>query len=417
MNRANYPVLPVNWRSIPLKHAVQINPEVLPDNTPPDTTLAYVDIAALENGVAELSPTEVTFELAPSRARRVLRSGDTIVSTVRTYLKAVAMFPDVKTNLIASTGFAVLRPKGSMSPRFAYWATLAEPFIESVVAHSDGVSYPAINPTLLGTLPMAVPPLNEQVRITNFLDDKTARIDALIAEKERLMAVLAESLEGCIERAVQPDNAASMMPLKRAVSRVSTGPFGSALHSSEYVTEGIPVINPSHIVNGVLTPDESVSVDADTAERLSSYRLRQGQLVVGRRGEMGRCGIVPEEGNGWICGTGCLVVVPNHKLVDASYLQLVVSSRASRDWLSLESVGSTMENLNEEILGRLPGFFPDLYEQRRRVSCAQSAKRSHGALLLHVTEHLARLREYRSSLISATVTGQLDVSAFKKAIQ
>lgn len=319
------------------------------------------------------------------------------------------MFSEVKSNLIASTGFAVLRPNGSMSPRFAYWATLAEPFIESVVAHSDGVSYPAINPTLLGKLPLVVPPLDEQVRIANFLDDKTARIDTLVAEKERLMALLAESLEGCIERAVQPDDAASMMSLKRAVSRISTGPFGSALHSSEYVTEGIPVINPSHIVGGVLTPDESVSVDTDTAERLSSYRLRQGQLVVGRRGEMGRCGIVPEEGNGWICGTGCLVVVPNQKLVDASYLQLVVSSRASRDWLSLESVGSTMENLNEEILGRLPGFFPELQEQRRRVSCAQSAKRSHGALLLHLTEHIARLREYRSSLISAAVTGQMDL--------
>lgn len=192
MNRNFIPTLPTEWGMAPLKHACLLNPEVLQESTPGDTEFNYIDIAALEGGSADLSPKALTFEAAPSRARRILRSGDTILSTVRTYLKAVATFPQIELNLIASTGFAVVRPNGRLHPRFAYWAVLSEPFIESVVAHSEGVSYPAINPSVLGSLHIVLPPKVEQERIANFLDERTARIDALIAEKEQLLGKLFE---------------------------------------------------------------------------------------------------------------------------------------------------------------------------------------------------------------------------------
>jgi len=203
VKRSLFPSLPQGWRSVPAKHAAALNPEVLPESTPEDTELSYVDIAALEGGDAavSLSPKALTFRTAPSRARRVLRQGDTILSTVRTYLKAVANFPEASEGLVASTGFAVLRPNGQLNPRFAYWAALSEPFIENVVAHSEGVSYPAINPSVLGSLHMPVPPLIEQQRIANFLDEQTARIDALIAEKERLLGELLEYRKSVISQA------------------------------------------------------------------------------------------------------------------------------------------------------------------------------------------------------------------------
>lgn len=259
-----------------------------------------------------------------------------------------------------------------------------------------------------------LPERETQLHIANFLDDKTARIDALISEKERLSEVLQESLEECIERAVlAPSLSARTSRLKHVVRSISTGPFGSALHASEYVEGGISVINPAHIIQGEVIPDPAVSVDAATANRLSSYSLSVGDLVVGRRGEMGRCAVIRADGAGWLCGTGSLVVRPDTCLVLADYLQLVISSRASRDWLSLESVGSTMENLNEQILLRLPGYFPSLVEQEQRLRELRQSKAHHDALMAHVKEHLARLREYRSSLISAAVTGQLDVGSFE----
>lgn len=204
MTRSLLTSLPEGWRSVPAKHATSLNPEVLPESTPEEWELSYVDIAALEGGdaAASFSPKELTFGTAPSRARRVLRGGDTILSTVRTYLKAVANFPEFREGLVASTGFVVLRPNGRLQPRFAYWAALSEPFIENVVAHSEGVSYPAINPSVLGSLHMPVPPLDTQERIANFLDEQTTRIDALRHHVHTHIARLREYRSSLISAAV-----------------------------------------------------------------------------------------------------------------------------------------------------------------------------------------------------------------------
>lgn len=259
-----------------------------------------------------------------------------------------------------------------------------------------------------------LPTRSEQQRIANFLDEQTARIDALIAGKERLYDLLIESLDAAIERAVLAEvEIEGQTAFKRVVKRIITGPFGSALHSSDYIDEGVPVINPTHISAGLIIPDPTISITEAMAESLSTYRLAEGELVVGRRGEMGRCAVVPPEGAGWLCGTGSLLVTVDEEKIMPAYAQLVISSRASREWLSLASVGSTMDNLNTEILGRLPGYFPSIDKQRQRLTLAHQSRLTHKRLMEHTSEHISRLREYRSSLISAAVTGQIDINNFQ----
>ena len=305
-------------------------------------------------------------------------------------------------------------PTKEVERRYFVWA--AKWFVGELQSQAHGSTMQHLTKDVFGGFAVPLPPKAEQTRIANFLDEQTARIDALIAEKERLSALLSISLESFIESAVLPKAGVCLIPLKRVSERIITGPFGSALHSSDYIEQGVPVINPSHITGGTLCPDANVSVSAETAEAMSAYRMTPGDVIVGRRGEMGRCAVVPQEGNGWLCGTGCLLVSPNPVKVMASYLQLVISSRASKEWLSLESVGSTMENLNGEIIGRLPGYFPHPREQRERVVTVGRAMTQHEALIRHVSEHIACLREYRSSLISAAVTGQLDIENFRREV-
>src|SRR5207302_731799 len=97
-------------------------------------------------------PQTMRFADAPSRARRVVRAGDTIVATVRTYLEAIALIPQALDGQICSTGFAVLRSGRDIEPRFlAYWAR-SRPIVGEIVARSVGVSYPAINASELGHL-------------------------------------------------------------------------------------------------------------------------------------------------------------------------------------------------------------------------------------------------------------------------
>jgi len=170
------------WMHLPLKRIAAINPEVLPEDTDPDFAIVYVDIGgvSLEAGIRESEI--LRFGDAPSRARRLVKAGDTIVSTVRTYLRAIAPVIDPPNNMVVSTGFAVVRSAGMVDSHFLSWALRSSQFVEAVVAVSVGVSYPAIAPTVLGCIPVRVPPKTGQRAIAGFLDRETAKIDALIAK-------------------------------------------------------------------------------------------------------------------------------------------------------------------------------------------------------------------------------------------
>jgi len=142
------------------------------------------------------------FADAPSRARRVLVNGDVLISTVRTYLRAITHIDKVNRNLICSTGFAVLSAGQKVIPRFlSYWVRSSY-FVDEVVAISVGVSYPAINASDIGSLPFPVIELSEQRAIASFLDRETGRIDALIEKKERQIELLGEKRAALISHAV-----------------------------------------------------------------------------------------------------------------------------------------------------------------------------------------------------------------------
>lgn len=147
---------------------------------------------------------------------------------------------------------------------------------------------------------------------------------------------------------------------------ISTGPFGSMLHKEDYVPEGIPVVNPANIINGGIIPLQSMMISEITAQRLSSYRLTTGMIVMGRRGEMGRCAIVGEAENGWLCGTGSFFMTPS-PFVYSLYLILFFASPYAKNYLGGASIGETMNNLNHNILKSIPVPLPPFAEQQRIV--------------------------------------------------
>jgi restriction endonuclease S subunit len=185
-----------------LKYAVIINPETLPEETDPDYVLRYVDIGSVDASGTILRAEEMKFRDAPSRARRRVRHGDVIVSTVRTYLRAIALIEHPPANLVVSTGFAVLRPGPGIEPAFLWRLVQSPQFVALVMAHSEGVGYPAISPAHLANLPIWLPPLAEQRAIIAHLEGETARINALIARKEQLIALLQEWRAALINRTV-----------------------------------------------------------------------------------------------------------------------------------------------------------------------------------------------------------------------
>ena len=175
--------IPESWESKRLKYLLTYNDETLGESTEPDFEFDYIDIGSVEYGKGITQLQHMVFKDAPSRARRIVKTDDIILSTVRTYLKAVAAIPENDTPLVASTGFIVLRAlQNKVTPRFLNYAVLSNAFISMVEAKSIGISYPAINASVVVDLSIPVPELSEQNRIVSFLDSECSRIDAVIEQ-------------------------------------------------------------------------------------------------------------------------------------------------------------------------------------------------------------------------------------------
>ncbi|OAM21509.1 hypothetical protein A7P89_07895 [Eikenella corrodens] len=175
--------VPEHWDVKKLKFVSKINQHTLPENTNGSLSIKYVDIGSVsfENGIEKVE--NFSFKNAPSRARRLANKGDIVVSTVRTYLKAITMVKEEYQDCIFSTGFAVVTSNECLKDSFFELYAKSDAFTEQVSVFSKGMSYPAINSTDLSNLWITVPPLSEQQKIADYLDTQTAKIDQAIALK------------------------------------------------------------------------------------------------------------------------------------------------------------------------------------------------------------------------------------------
>jgi type I restriction enzyme S subunit len=186
-----------------LKNIVTTNDEALGESTDENYLLRYIDIGNVNSNGSITDIQEFTFKNAPSRARRIVKKGDIIISTVRTYLQAITLINEDDENLIASTGFAVLRPKKNVDVEFLNYALRGNNFIDAVNKNSYGVSYPAINSTTLSALSIFIPNTKEeQTQIVNHIKTETATIDTAIAKTEREIELIKEYKEAMIAEAV-----------------------------------------------------------------------------------------------------------------------------------------------------------------------------------------------------------------------
>ena len=159
----------------------------------------------------------------------------------------------------------------------------------------------------------------------------------------------------------------SQIELGQVCEAILTGPFGSALHQSDYIVDGTPVINPQNILDGTIVKDNSKTVSSETLERLKEFTIRENDIVIARRGEMGRCAVVSAEMNGWLCGTGCFIIRLNHEC-DSRFVYLQISSPQAKAYLEAHAVGVTLKNLNQDIIAALKFPLPSLTIQQAIVA-------------------------------------------------
>ena len=324
--------------------------------------------------------------------------------------------------LCTNQGFRSLVFREGVSERnFLYHLLAARPTLES---HGQGSTFMELSKEKLEAFAIVESPRNEKIAIAAFLDRETAKIDALVAKKERLIELLQERRTALITRAVtkglDPDvpmkdsgvEWLSGIPahwnvgkLKSMVPGVTVGIVVTP--AKYYVEDGVPCLRSLNIAQGYVSIVDLVyiSEDANTLHRKS--QIFEGDLVVVRTGRAGVAVVVPTE----LTGVNCidLLIIRRSKDLDSQFLYYFLNSRTVRAQVSANSVGSIQEHYNTGTLSNL--LVPDLpmHEQRTIVVYLDRETARIDGLVAKVREAIDRLKELRTALISAAVTGKIDV--------
>lgn len=416
-------LVPEHWEVKPICRVTSVNDDVLPDSTTDDTPIRYVDISSVGymEGIKQAS--DMCFADAPSRARRKASSGDVIISTVRTYLKAVAAVTDEYADCVFSTGFAVLRAR-HLDRSFLKWMVLNELLIQAIEAHSEGLSYPAINASALVKLKSVIPPPEEQASIAATLDRETARIDALIEKKTRFIELLKEKRQALITHAITKglDPNAKMKDsgiewigqvpeewLNRKVfhafQAIGSGTTPPAKEHEWYQGGTIPWITTSELRENTVVKTKKC-VTSDAMQKFSALKIfPAGSLAIAMYGAtIGRLGFlgIPATTNQACC------VLSGERDLNIQFLYYwLMAFRA--DIVAFFSEGGGQPNINQEVIAslRVPSPAPD--EQATIVATLDRETARIDALISKAEQSITLLKERRAAFITAAVTGQIDL--------
>ncbi|MEV4384655.1 restriction endonuclease subunit S [Micromonospora sp. NPDC049580] len=393
-----------------LKDVVRINRTSLPETTDPNYSFRYIDISAVDGlGNVTVPESVTTFSAAPSRARRLGPSGATVVSTVRTYLRAIGRVPAVNDSLVFSTGFAVLEAGPRVDAGYLFYLCRSEPFVQDVVARSVGVSYPAINPSDLGSFRMDLPALEEQRRIANFLDDQVERFRRLMAALASAEALASESRVAIMNRAWEAE-----APTVRLGYYLALATSGSRSWSDHVRDEGAIFFRSANLRRDGIRPNLSHLVRVQPPLRASAEasraRIRPGDVLVGITGA--NTGWVSlAEGSlsdAYVSQHVCLIrPVPE---ISSRWLAYVMSSSRVQQELLASQYGGTKTQLS----------LPDIRNIRvpKYPTSVQRALAQQASAQLSALERQRELRgrqrtllaERLAALITKAVTSQLDVA-------
>ena len=413
--------VPRHWAVRRLKHAVDINPEALSEDTDPEYPFDYMDINSVGTGYLVNLPVRQRFGSAPSRARRVVRTGDTAISTVRTYLKAAYHLQRDWPNLIASTGFAVLRPHAAILPALLGHIVQSHAFIGQVMSNSVGVAYPAISETKLSTLFLVLPLLPEQRSIARYLEYVDRRIRRYVRAKEKLIGLLEEEKQAVINQAVTRglDPKVRLKPsgvewlgdlpehwsIKKSSQLFSIGSGTTPpTDASEHYGGDIPWITTSELRESVIKSTRK-TVTSQALQRFSSLRVYpKGSTAVAMYGAtIGRIGVlgVPATVNQACC------VFSESSEIDTWFWFYWLQSR--RPHLIALGYGGGQPNLSQQLLKRIRVPVPPRNEQGEIIQYLDRSTSDTSGAIIRARRQIELIEEYRTRLIADVVTGKLDV--------
>ena len=299
-----------------------------------------------------------------------------------------------------------LKKTTDVSSEFINW-WLKSPLFFDQLDRGNGATVDTLTIQKLQAVAVDLPPLPEQQRIVTLLDEAFDGIATAKANAEKNLQNAQAIFESHLQSVfTQGGEGWTKTTIGKATGGVFTGPFGSLLHKSDYVENGIPLVNPAHITDIGIEPDFRKSVSKATAEKLSNYIMRKGDVVIGRRGEMGRCALVTEVEDGWLCGTGSFYIKPSPRC-DSNYLVRYLRSNACKQRLEKIAGGAVMPNLSNTDLSNLSFDLPSVEMQKAIGDQIDDFATETQRLESIYQRKLTALDELKKSLLAQAFSGAL----------
>ena len=334
------------------------------------------------------------------------QSGDILLSNIRPYLKKIWL---ADRSGGASSDVIVLRPRfENILARYIYRALAREEFFDFSMLNVTGTKMPRGKRDWIKSFEIPIPPLAEQKRIVAKIDAAFEKIDRLKANAEKNLANAKELFQSALDEAMRPKRGWVEKRLGE-VANIRVGPFGSSLHKADYVDNGVPLVNPCHMKDSKIADRISTQVSHDKAESLKEYRLKAGDIVFARRGEIGRLAFVSEKEDGYLCGTGSLFARFRERY-DIQFLYFFFSSKSFVEKLEMLSTGTTMKSINSSALESMCFSVPPMNEQRRLAKQLDSLSQKTETLHQNYAQQIADCAEMRQAILREAFEGRISTN-------
>ncbi len=427
--------IPVHWEVAATKRLCHIINGGTPKSSEPRywygevTWITPEDLGNLDKRNILSSKRKITSDGQQNSSATIIPAGSLVLST-RAPIGHIGI---AGVNLCTNQGCRGLVMRHECSEVYHYFQFLA--YRTALEELGQGSTFSELSTDSLGSFRIALPPLSEQRAIAAFLDRETAKIDALVAKKERLIELLQEKRVALISHAVTrglPADAAAqagldpnvpmkdsriewlaevpahweVVPFKRTIDYIE----GPGIMAADFRTEGVPLLRISGIGRRWATLDGCNYLSAEAVRiRWSHFQVRSGDLLISGSASTGFCTEVDEGTAGTIPYTGIIIIRPGAERVSKNFARWMLLSDVFGTQMDLARSGSTIQHFGPSHLSRMRVLAPPLHEQRAIAAFLDRETAKIDALVTKVREAINHLKELRQALISAAVTGKIDV--------
>lgn len=425
--------IPSHWAATMLKRVV--------DQSRPITYGIVQAGPNITDGTPYIRPADMTDESGVKSYEGLLRTSSQIAAN---YERSTIKCGDIVCSIGPSFGKLMIVPSGlgganltqgtarvaistAHVPRYFFWQLRSNESYQQWESSVGGATFRALNLGPLAETKIVVPSASEQQQIANFLDHETAKIDVLIDKQQQLIKLLQEKRQAVISRAVtkglNPDAVMKdsgvewlgevpenwvLAKVRYLVTESAAGPYGASLTKPMYTNSGYRVYGQQQVIAGSFEVGDYY-ISQEKYEEMLRYTVYPGDLLITVMGTIGRVAVVPEGIEKGIINPRLVRYVFDQKRVLPEFVKEQISSSFHQDYLLKAAQGSTMDGLNMGILGGLTLVYPPHDEQREILRYISQTSSKYSRLISAAEKSLELLCERRTALISAAVTGKIDV--------